>query len=176
MNHIVRLLARVVVLTLIASIAAGSVFAATPPSGTVSRSGSLTRSWSGGPFTGVSSSPLDANCSNSMCDNFSLTVGTVNAGDVVTIGIQWDPLVGASANDFDLHIYNSGGTEVGTSANGAPGNSEEATIPATPGVYTVTVLVYSPDADVCGGGFHVQPQYHIVSAGDGHRWRTEHPG
>src|SRR3989442_1040893 len=142
MNHIVRLLARVVVLTLIASIAAGSVFAATPPSGTVSRSGSLTRSWSGGPFTGVSSSPLGANCSNSMCDNFSLTVGTVNAGDVVTIGIRWDTLLGVSANDFDLHIY-SGSTEVGTSADGAPGNSEEATIAATPGVYTVTVLVYS---------------------------------
>src|SRR5207302_1610757 len=120
-----------------------ATYSATPSSGTVSRPGSLTFTWSGGPFTGVSSSPLGANCSNSTCDNFSLTVGTVNAGDVVTIGIRWDTLVGASANDFDLHIYNSGGTEVGTSANGAPGNSEEATIPATPGVYTVTVLVYS---------------------------------
>src|SRR6267378_1312210 len=139
MNFLRGVLSSIVLLLLPAS-----MYAASPSAGGVSRPGpaSLTTTWSGGPFTGVSSSPLGANCTNSMCDNFSLTVGTVNAGDVVTIGIRWDTLVGASANDFDLHIY-SGTTEVGTSANGAPGNSEEATIAAIPGVYTVTVLVYS---------------------------------
>ena len=139
MNFLRGVLSSIVLLLLPAS-----MYAASPSAGGVSRPGpaSLTTTWSGGPFTGVSSSPLGANCTNSMCDNFSLTVGTVNAGDVVTIGIRWDTLVGVSANDFDLHIY-SGTTEVGTSANGAPGNSEEATIAAIPGVYTVTVLVYS---------------------------------
>src|SRR6267143_3651427 len=104
------------------------IYAATPSSGTVSRSGSLTSSWSGGPFTGATSSPLGANCTNSTCDNFDLTVGTVNPGDVVTIQIQWDILLGASANDFDLYIFNSAGTLVGSSATDAPGTSEQSTI------------------------------------------------
>jgi len=61
----------------------------------------------------------------------------------VKIGISWvNP-----ANDFDLHVFDSNGAQIASSAGGAPGNTEQVTIPAVAGTYSVKVLFYTVAAD-----------------------------
>ena len=120
--------------------------AQTPASGTVSRPSPALVTWCGGTACGAAGNqtsatgnPVAASCSNSKCEVFTLTVGAVNAGDLVSIGITWPN----SLNDFDLHVYDSSGTQVASSANGAPQNSEQVTFPAVSGTYAVKVLFYT---------------------------------
>src|SRR6266850_3344690 len=111
--------------------------AATPSSGTMSP-GTPTATWGGGPFTESTSDPVGADCTNSHCDDFMLTVtGTDPTIHTVTVRIDWtNPL-----NDLDLHAFNSAGTEI--AVDGQPvGNSEQVSFTGAPGVYRISVLTY----------------------------------
>ena len=111
--------------------------AATPSSGTMSP-GSAPLTWGGGPFTESTSDPIGADCTNSTCDDFTLTVtGTDPTIHTVTVRIDWtNPL-----NDLDLHAYNSAGTEIAVDGQ-AVGNAEQVSFTGAPGVYRISVLVY----------------------------------
>lgn len=112
--------------------------AATPSSGTVSPTNPST-TWTGGPFTGVTTNPLSANCNNSQCDNFFLTVtGTDPNIHKITVRIDWL----SPTNDFDMRVFNSAGVQVAQSGQGAT-NFEQDSFTATPDVYRVQVLVFS---------------------------------
>src|SRR5438876_313393 len=87
--------------------------------------------------------PPGADPANVRCDHFFLTIDvpptfwTQNTGGVA-IRITWP----SSDNDFDLYVYNSGGTQVASSAAG--GTTSEAVFlefPA-PGVYEVRVVPF----------------------------------
>ncbi len=113
--------------------------AATPSSGTMS-TGTPTLTWGGGPFTESSTDPVAADCSNSTCDNYVLTLsGTDPSIHKVTVRIDWtNPL-----NDLDLHVFNNT-TNAEIAVDGAAvGNVEQVTFTADPAVvYRVAVLVY----------------------------------
>ena len=112
--------------------------AATPSSGTITPT-STTLTWGGGPFTESTSDPVSADCTNSTCDNFIITVtGTDPAVHKITVTANWsNPL-----NDFDLHAFNNT-TNQELDVDGQPvGNSESVTFTAGPGVYRVSMLVY----------------------------------
>ena len=130
--------------------------AATPSSGTVSSS-SPTVSWCGfsacgAPQTSVTSNLLAPSCSNSTCETFTLTVGAASATDIVRIGISWTNPV----NDFDLHVFKADGTPVASSAGGAPGTTEQVTIPAVAGTYSVQVLLYTVAGEDYSGTAELQ--------------------
>lgn len=112
--------------------------AATPSSGTMSPA-AATATWGGGPFTESTSDPVGADCTNSTCDNFLLTVtGTDASIHTVTARIEWtNPL-----NDLDLHVFDDAtGTEL--DVDGQPvGNTEQVTFTGAPGVYRISVLIY----------------------------------
>ena len=113
--------------------------AATPSSGTMS-TGTPTLTWSGGPFTGSSTNPVAADCSNSTCDLYMLTLSGTNPSiHKVTVRIDWtNPL-----SDLDLHVFNNA-TNAEIAVDGAPvGNAEQVTFTADPAVvYRVSVLIY----------------------------------
>src|SRR6266566_1149466 len=136
-------LAAIVLLVSVISIPAR---AASPSSGAVSQS-SPSLTWNS-PFY-VMSTPVPEACpaaadpANVRCDHFFLTIDvpatfwTQNTGGVA-IRITWL----SSDNDFDLYVYNSGGTQVASS--GAGGTTSEAVFlefPA-PGVYEVRVVPF----------------------------------
>src|SRR6266478_290148 len=112
--------------------------AATPSSGTMSPT-SPSATWGGGPFTESTSDPVAADCTNSTCDNYILTVtGTDASIHTVTVRIDWtNPL-----NDLDLHAFdNATGTEMAVDGQ-AVGNAEQVSFTGAPGVYRISVLVY----------------------------------
>ncbi len=112
--------------------------AATPSSGTMSPT-SPSATWGGGPFTESTSDPVAADCTNSTCDNYILTVtGTDASIHTVTVRIDWtNPL-----NDLDLHAFdNATGTELAVDGQ-AVGNAEQVSFTGAPGVYRISVLVY----------------------------------
>jgi len=121
------------------ALSASPARAANPASGSMSPPADTTETWAGGPFTGSSSDPVAADCTNSTCDDFLLTVtGTDASTYKVTVQIDWtNPL-----NDLDLHAYdNATGAELAVS--GQPvGNSEQVSFTGAPGVYRISVLVY----------------------------------
>src|SRR2546427_4907421 len=136
-------LAAIILLISVVSIPAR---AASPSSGAVSQS-STSLTWNGPLY--VMSTPVPEACpaaadpANVRCDHFFLTVDvpatfwTQNTGGVA-IRITWL----SSDNDFDLYVYNSGGTQVASSAAG--GTTSEAVFlefPA-PGVYEVRVVPF----------------------------------
>src|SRR6266478_3143287 len=100
--------------------------AATPSSGTMSPT-SPSATWGGGPFTESTSDPVAADCTNSTCDNY-----------ILTVRIDWtNPL-----NDLDLHAFdNATGTEMAVDGQ-AVGNAEQVSFTGAPGVYRISVLVY----------------------------------
>jgi hypothetical protein len=101
--------------------------------------GTPTATWGGGPFTASTTNPVAADCSNSTCDNFLLTVtGTDPSIHKVTVRIDWtNPL-----NDLDLHAFNDAtGAELAVDGQSV-GNSEQVTFTGGPGVYRISVLVY----------------------------------
>lgn len=112
--------------------------AATPSSGAMSPGGSTTATWHGGPFTESTSDPIGADCTNSTCDNFMLTLtGTDVSIHKVTVRIDWtNPL-----NDLDLHAFNSAGTEIAVDGQ-AVGNTEQISFAGAPDTYRISVLVY----------------------------------
>src|SRR5688572_14468997 len=95
-----RILAPVVAL-FFALFLALPAMAATPESGSMSPgSGDLT--WSGGPFTGTTSDPVAADCNNSTCDNFLITVSGSDASTHrVDVEVTWLSPV----NDLDLYVF-----------------------------------------------------------------------
>jgi len=117
--------------------------AATPSSGPMDPTHtSLT--WGGGPFTASTSDPVSADCTNSTCDNFLITVtGTDPSIHKITVTATWtNPL-----NDFDLHAFNDAtGAQIAVDGQ-AVGNSEHITFAAGPGVYRVSMLVYRVVSD-----------------------------
>jgi Bacterial pre-peptidase C-terminal domain len=127
--------------------------AQTPASGSVSSSSPGPINWCGGTATfpncssvlqtSATTNPLAATCGNSKCETFTLTVGAANSGDLVKIRIDWTN----SANDFDLHVFDSNGNEIATSAGGPPSTTEQVTIPAVAGTYSVKALFYAVVAD-----------------------------
>jgi len=136
-------LATIILLVSVVSIPAR---AASPSSGAVSQS-SPSLTWNGPLY--VMSTPVPEACppgadpANVRCDHFFLTIDvpptfwTQNTGGVA-IRITWP----SSDNDFDLYVYNSGGTQVASSAAG--GTTSEAVFlefPA-PGVYEVRVVPF----------------------------------
>ena len=118
--------------------------AATPSSGTMSTT-TTSLTWGGGPFTESSTNPVAADCSNSTCDSYLLTLmGTDPSIHKVTVQIDWtNPL-----NDLDLHVFNNAtGAEI--AVDGAPvGTVEQVTFTANPAVvYRVSVLIYRAVAE-----------------------------
>jgi len=112
--------------------------AASPSSGSMSPT-SPTAAWGGGPFTESTRDPIAADCTNSTCDNYLLTVtGTDASTNSVSVTINWtNPL-----NDLDLHAFdNATGTELAVDGQ-AVGNSEHVSFTGAPGVYRIAVLVY----------------------------------
>ncbi|MCI0329715.1 MAG: PPC domain-containing protein [candidate division Zixibacteria bacterium] len=112
---------------------------ATPPSGSVSPA-SPTTSWSGGPFTSATTDPTGADCSNSECDNFFLTVsGSDPSIHKVTVRMDWI----SPTNDFDLRVYDDCGCLVAPASAQGFTNFEEVTFTAAAGTYRVEVLVFA---------------------------------
>ena len=76
-------------------------------------------------------------------EDFPFTIKPDERNGAATIGILWDN----PANDWDLYVYKKVGStleQVGSSAGGAPQNSEEATVqsqgaPLDPGQYVIRV-------------------------------------
>ncbi len=133
-------------IVLLVSVVSIPVRAASPSSGAVSQT-SPRLTWNGPLY--VMSTPVPEACppaadpANVRCDHFFLTIDvpptfwTQNTGGVA-IRITWP----SSDNDFDLYVYNSGGTQVASSAAG--GTTSEAVFlefPA-PGVYEVRVVPF----------------------------------
>lgn len=122
--------------------------AATPSSGTIS-STSPNLTWCGSTgcsaliTASASTSPLSSDCSNSTCDVYTLTVGSVPANMLVAVKITWTN----PANDFDLHVVDANGIEVCSSTGGAPSTAEACTFPAVAGTYTVKALEWTVVAD-----------------------------
>jgi hypothetical protein len=112
--------------------------AATPSSGTMSPT-APTATWGGGPFTETTSDPVAADCTNSTCDSYLLTVtGTDASIHSVSVTINWTN----PANDLDLHAFdNATGAELDVDGQ-AVGNSEQVSFTGAPGVYRISVLVY----------------------------------
>ena len=125
--------------------------AASPPSGTVTPTGSV--SWNGTPLAGASAG--ESSCVEGVnCDTFALNVsGTPGdwTGKVVDVRIAWlNP-----ANDFDLYIHKgtNAGPVVADSGSGAPDTDEEATFDPSAdgtGLYSVHVVYFS----VAGEAYH----------------------
>lgn len=120
-----------------------TLHAATPSSGAMSpTSQSLT--WSGGPFTDSTLDPTAADCSNSTCDDFIITVtGTDPGTHSIRANVTWTN----PTNDLDVHVYNNlTGSELDVDGQ-AVGNTESVVWIAGPGEYRVTVLVYRAVAE-----------------------------
>lgn len=121
---------------------AGSAFAATPSSGSLSDAGTVI-SWTGGPFTGVATDP--STCTTLTCDTFFLTINTPSnfftsfPNDEVQIRITWP----AQTNEFDLYVFDPSGNLVGSSAQSFATYEEVDAGPLAPGTYKV-VIVASP--------------------------------
>lgn len=133
----------VLVSTLALLFAPGLADAATPPSGSISPGGTEV-TWQGGPFTGSTSDPVTATCDNSDCDNFILTVtGSDPLLHELRVEINWvNP-----ASDLDLYIFNNTtGSQLGVDG-AAVSNVETVAVPAGPGEYRVTVLIYRAVAE-----------------------------
>ncbi len=132
-------------------------FAATPSSGTISSS-SPNATWCGSTgcsaliAASVTSNPLSSDCTNSTCETYSLTVGSVPTNSLIAVKIAWTN----PANDFDLHVYNASGAEVCSSTNGAPDTVEACSFPAVAGTYQVTVLEWTVAADNYTGTAQLQ--------------------
>src|SRR5205807_1145389 len=113
--------------------------AAAPASGTIGPS-VASLSWTGNNFA-VGTTPGPSACtSDALCDHYSLNVGVgktywgTHTGSV-SVSISW----GDSSNNFDLYVYNSSGSLVGSSA-ASSGTSEGVTIGNAAGKYNVTVV------------------------------------
>src|SRR5438034_8836515 len=127
------------VLSLVTLIALPPIVDAATPSGGPMDPTRTSLTWGGGPFTGSTSDPVSADCTNSTCDNFIITVtNTDPAIHKITVKADWtNPL-----NDFDLHAFNDAtGAQIAVDGQ-AVGNSEQVTFAAGPGVYRVFMLVY----------------------------------
>ncbi len=121
-----RKLIRVLVAAGLVSVllATASAQAASPPSGTLSKS-KRTVTWTGGPFTVsypiTSVAPCLNGASDTMCDHFLLKVNMGQGAKIkVSIigsnsGLEILQVV-AGPNDYDLYVYDPDGNEVGSSA------------------------------------------------------------
>ncbi|HET9766883.1 MAG TPA: Ig-like domain-containing protein, partial [Thermoanaerobaculia bacterium] len=77
--------------------------------------------------------------SNPQCDNFALTV--VPPSYAFRLEVVLTP---GTANDYDLEVYDSGGTLAGSSGNG-PGDPETVILTNPPGgIYTVSASPFAP--------------------------------
>ncbi|HEY2923390.1 MAG TPA: FlgD immunoglobulin-like domain containing protein [Candidatus Eisenbacteria bacterium] len=118
------------------------VSAASPPSGTIAP-GDPPVTWSGGPFTGTTSDPVSANCGNSECDDFLLTV---TGGDATQYELRVEINWTNPANDLDLYIFNEAGSQLDVDG-AAVSNVESVAVPAASGTYRVSVLIYRAVAE-----------------------------
>ncbi|HXT19477.1 MAG TPA: hypothetical protein VN923_01890, partial [Thermoanaerobaculia bacterium] len=111
--------------------------AATPPSGTISATSQETN-WSGGPLLPTASSTCGGP-SNPQCDNFALTIVPPSYAFRVEIRVS-----ASAADDYDLEVYDGGGSPLGSSGNG-PGEPEMVILanPAA-GTYTVSASPFAP--------------------------------
>jgi hypothetical protein len=139
------------------SAAGPAVFAATPPSGTLTDvSGPLT--YTSGPFFNSNPS-AQANgtpiCNAGLtCDDFALTVNLspgVAAANRIKIVIQW-PLSNA---DFDLYVFASNNSLVGQSATS--NDPEIVSLPAVNDTYTVRVAPFNPAGQSFTGTISLVP-------------------
>jgi len=118
------------------------VLASAPTAGTIGTGGPAL-AWTG-TATATGAANGESSCVEGVnCDSFTLTVSGQPsdwAGKFIPVSINWT----IPADDYDLYIHKGGltGPVVTSSANGAPGTSEMASItPATMGVGTYTVHV-----------------------------------
>src|SRR5438094_5571115 len=118
--------------------------AASPASGAVGPS-SASASWSGQSFAAAATPspgacPASADPSNSLCDHVKLTVSVApsywntHTGGV-SVSISWQ----GSSNNFDLYVYDSGGSQSAASAQGS-GTSERVFVSKPSGTYEVRVV------------------------------------
>jgi hypothetical protein len=125
----------------------GSVWAATPSSGTVSQA-STQATWKGGPRLATASATCGGPA-NASCDNYKLTVTPPSYAFKLEIRLTAGPL-----DDYDLEVYGPNGALLGSSTSN-PGAVEKVEVdnPAA-GVYTVsavpfaTVTAYSATAKI----------------------------
>jgi hypothetical protein len=111
--------------------------AASPPSGTVSATNPEV-TWTGGPLLPTAASTCGGP-SNPSCDNFALTI--VPPGFPFRVEVE---LTASAADDYDLEVYDPGGTLAGGSGNG-PGSPESVILSNPPGgVYTVSASPFAP--------------------------------
>lgn len=151
MKNSTRTWTMLVVLTLMLSLLGpigdyNRVEASNPTSGAVNPpagSGTVTQTWTGGPYTAVTPDP--AACVNSTvnCDTYTFNVNTpANYWDThdggLTVQIKWTN----TSDDFDMYVYDSKAAVVGQSASGG-GNTEQVDLgKLEPGAYTVKVVAY----------------------------------
>jgi Bacterial pre-peptidase C-terminal domain len=141
--------------------------AASPSSGTVGPS-STSVNWNGQTFAAAatpspSACPASADSSNTLCDHFKLTVSVdasywkTHTGGV-SVSISWQ----GSSNNFDLYVYDSGGSQVAASAQGS-GTSEHVTVSKPSGAYEVRVVPQS----VVNSGYNGSAVFSSSSTGSG---------
>ncbi|TMA03425.1 MAG: hypothetical protein E6J99_00285, partial [Methanobacteriota archaeon] len=133
-------------MVLVFSAVSGLAAAATPGGGTVSEANPSV-SWTGASYVAAETA-LPEQCppadpGNLVCDHFALTIDipsnfwSLHSGGV-SIQITW----ASSDNDFDLYVYNSGGTLVGSSAQGGTTSEAVFLLFPVPGVYEVRVVPF----------------------------------
>jgi hypothetical protein len=140
------LVAVILIIALLGSIAPMATLASNPSSGTLNPpagNGTTTVTWGGGPYTVATPDPLLCVDSSLNCDTYQLTLNLPgNYWDthegVVTVEINW----ASSIDDFDLYILDSQGDEVGRSAAGGTISEKVDLGKLAPGTYTVQVVAY----------------------------------
>ncbi|HVF34613.1 MAG TPA: PKD domain-containing protein [Candidatus Saccharimonadia bacterium] len=121
--------------------AAGTLLAATPPSGTLSVA-NPTLTFTSGPHTGEN---VEADCEANPCDEYALTVdlppdyATTNPSALITVELEY-----TVPGDLDLRLLDGTDTQVADSGE-PPGLPEYMDIPAGSGTrpYTVVVIPFA---------------------------------
>jgi hypothetical protein len=122
----------------------GAVLAASPSQAAIGP-GNHSTGWSGKVFVaGATASPslcpLPADAGNVLCDHFKLTVDvsqnywSTHTGGI-SVSVHWT----SSAKNFDLYLYDAGGSQVAASASPS-GTSESLSLPRAAGTYEVRVV------------------------------------
>jgi hypothetical protein len=133
-----------------------------PPGGTMNDLG-LALSYTSGPLSGqnqTGTAGTDPVCFLTTCDDYLLTINIsqgyrdAHPDDIITIKTQWpDP-----ANDFDLYLFNGGGTRISAAATSDDPEIIQVPIGALPdGVYTVRMVAFDVTNETYTGRITLDP-------------------
>ena len=124
---------------LAAALAPAGASAATPATGGVSEA-SPTTSWQGGPFVESNPAAICAGDSSPGCDTFSLSIAPPSGSFTVEIAIG-----DSGPNDgYDLYVYDSEGTRVGSSTSEG-GNESVTLVNPRAGTFRVQTVAWKVD-------------------------------